>query len=112
MLLECLRVGVLLATLVASINVAAAPRVWTVSGVQFADGAIAAGYLTYADATQTSSSWNIQVFFFRSSFCRLHVPSRQLHRERLPTFWRSSANATFSAPIAVPEERVPAIFGA
>jgi hypothetical protein len=61
MLFGSIRLGFLLATLVASLHVAAAPRFWTLADVRFSDGTVVAGYLSYDDATQTISSWNIRV---------------------------------------------------
>ena len=56
-----LRFALLLATLVASLQVAAAPRFWTLTAVQFADGAAATGYFSYDDATNTVADWNLRV---------------------------------------------------
>ncbi len=61
MLLAPLRLGILLATLVASLDVAAAPRFWTLTDVQFADGAVATGYFSYDDATGAVANWNVRV---------------------------------------------------
>jgi hypothetical protein len=61
MLLASIRLGFLLTTFVASFHVAAAPRFWTLSGVQFNDGTVATGYFSYDDATQTLAHWNIHV---------------------------------------------------
>jgi hypothetical protein len=58
MLLASLRLGILLATLVASLHVAAAPRVWTFSVVNFG---FVNGYFTYDDVTNTVSNWNVHV---------------------------------------------------
>jgi hypothetical protein len=68
MLLASIPLGFLLATLVASLHVAAAPRFWTLTDVRFRDGTIATGYFSYDDATQTIETWNIRVgqrLFFR-----------------------------------------------
>ena len=46
MLIAHLRLGFLLATLVASLHVAAEPRFWTLTRVQFEDGAVATGYFS------------------------------------------------------------------
>jgi hypothetical protein len=62
--LASIRLGFLLATLVASLHVAAAPRFWTLTGVRFHSGpdiTVAGGYFSYDDATQTISSWNVHV---------------------------------------------------
>jgi hypothetical protein len=68
MLLASLRLGFLLATLVASLHVAAAPRYWTLTGVGFSGGPHGSGYFSYDDATQTISNWNVQVEpFFQGS---------------------------------------------
>jgi hypothetical protein len=61
MLLASIRLGFLLTTLVASLHVAAAPRFWTLTGVQFNDGTFATGYFSYDDATQTIENWNVRV---------------------------------------------------
>jgi hypothetical protein len=61
MLIAPFRVGFLLATLVASLHVAAAPRFWTLTGVQFEDGAVATGYFSFDDATGTVANWNLRV---------------------------------------------------
>jgi hypothetical protein len=61
MLLASIRLGFFVASLVASLHVAAAPRFWTLSGVQFADGAVATGYFSYDDATRTVADWNLRV---------------------------------------------------
>jgi len=60
-----IRLGFLLATLVASLHVAAASRLWTLTGVRFAsfagDTQVASGYFSYDDATRTISNWNVHV---------------------------------------------------
>ena len=63
MLSKYLRTGLLAATLVASLHVAAAPRYWMLTGVDFRTGysGHATGYFSYDDATQTISNWNVQV---------------------------------------------------
>jgi len=61
MLIARLRLGLFLATFVASLHVAAAPRFWTLTGVQFEDGAVATGYFSYDDATRTFANWNVRV---------------------------------------------------
>ncbi|HEX6138759.1 MAG TPA: hypothetical protein VF059_13985, partial [Casimicrobiaceae bacterium] len=61
MLGNYLRIASLLATLVASLHVAAAPRFWTLTGVQFEDGAVATGYFSYDDATGTIADWNLRL---------------------------------------------------
>jgi len=58
---KCLRVVLLVATLVASLHVHAETRYWTLSGVQFEDGAVATGYFSYDDATGTMANWNVRV---------------------------------------------------
>lgn len=65
MLTAALRLGFLLATLVASLHVAAAPRFWTlVSTLVPQDSLLGAdGYFSYDDATQTITSWNVHVPF-------------------------------------------------
>ena len=61
MLIIRLRVGLLLATLVASLHVAAETRYWTLNGVQFEDGAVATGYFSLDDATGFIATWNVRV---------------------------------------------------
>ena len=60
MLLTALRLGFLLATFVASLHVAAAPRVWTLTDVRFSDGAVATGYVIYDDGTGLEG-WNLRL---------------------------------------------------
>src|SRR5262245_53490399 len=64
MVRKCLRTGLLVATLVGSLQVAAAPRFWTLTGVQFdadVDGPPVTGYFSYDDVTNTVSNWNVRV---------------------------------------------------
>jgi hypothetical protein len=67
MFVASIRFGFLLAMLVASLHVAAATRVWTLTDVREADanggsfGPVATGYFTYDDATRTISNWNVRV---------------------------------------------------
>ena len=61
MILVFIRLGFLLATVVASLHVAAAPRFWNLNAVRFSDGAIATGSFTYDDVTQTIATWNVRV---------------------------------------------------
>ena len=61
MLIAYLRLGLLLATVVASLDLAAAPRVWTLTGVQLEDGSVATGYFSYDDATGTVANWNVRL---------------------------------------------------
>ena len=62
MLLASFRLGFLLATLAVSLHVAAAPRFWALTGVQFnEDRTFAIGYFSYDDLTQTISNWNVRV---------------------------------------------------
>jgi hypothetical protein len=58
---QLLRLGLLLATLVVSLHVAATTRFWTLTGVQFEDGAVATGYFSYDHATNTVVDWNLRV---------------------------------------------------
>ena len=55
------RTWIFLASIVASLHVAAEPRFWTLNGVQFEDGAVATGYFSYDNATGTISNWNVRV---------------------------------------------------
>jgi len=62
MLLASLRHGILLATLVASLHVAAAHRAWTLTDVRIgAPMGPVAGYFTYDDVTNTVLNWNVRV---------------------------------------------------
>ena len=84
----CLRLGLLLATLVASLHVAAEPRVWTLTDVriQLFNGntpsipaAPVTGYFVYDAATQTISNWSVRFpepFFDFPSFT--YVPGNSL----------------------------------
>jgi len=56
-----LRLGLLLTTLVTSLHAVAATRYWALTDVKFSDGAIATGYLSYDDATQKITNWNVRV---------------------------------------------------
>lgn len=60
MLLASVRAGLFLAAMAASLHAAAATRFWTLTGVQLADGAVATGYFSYDDATNTIASWNLR----------------------------------------------------
>ena len=96
MLLASIRLGLLLATLVTSLHVAAAPRFWTLTGVQFnQDRTFATGYFSYDDATQTIANWNVRVNDpFAVSFPAFtYVPG-------------NSVAYTFQAPYAVPRTLV------
>ena len=61
MLIACLRVWFLFAIVLASFDVPAAPRFWTLTGVQLEDGAVATGYFSYDDATGTIANWNVRL---------------------------------------------------
>ena len=67
MLMTELRVGLLIAAFVASLDVAAATRVWTLTDVRIAgavpgsSGPVATGYFSYDDTTRTISNWNVRV---------------------------------------------------
>ena len=81
MLPASIRLGFLLTTLVASLHVAAAPRFFTLTGVRFNDSpALASGYFSYDDATQTVASWNV------------HVPTANF----LPAFTYLPSNSSMS----------------
>jgi hypothetical protein len=66
-----LRFGLALATLLASLHVAAETRYWALTGVGFPGGQHATGYFSYDDATQTISNWNVEVDPF---FQGIHFP--------------------------------------
>jgi len=88
MLLASIRLGILLATLVASLNVAAEPRVWTLTDVRIQRLNVNAisnptdpvtGYFVYDDATRTISNWSVRFpepFFDFPSFT--YVPGNSL----------------------------------
>ncbi len=100
MLLTSIRLGFLLTTLVASLNVAAAPRFWTLVDVRFSDGTVAGGYLSYDDTTQTISNWNIRVdsgiFFPAFSY----VPGNSMVNVVQPS--GGAPKLDFSATMGVP----------
>jgi hypothetical protein len=88
MLITCLRLALLLAMLVASLHVAAEPRVWTLTDVRiqrFNPNAPSnptdpvTGYFVYDDATGTISNWSVRFpvpFFDFPSFT--YVPGNSL----------------------------------
>src|SRR4030095_15613639 len=68
MLLAFLGAALWLATLAVSLQVAAKPRFWTLTGVRFADhigasswGGTVTGSFSYDDATHTIAQWNVRV---------------------------------------------------
>ena len=68
MLLVSARLGLLLVTLVASLHVAAEPRVWTLTEVRIGGEFIlayrrdpVAGFVIYDDATRTISNWSVHI---------------------------------------------------
>lgn len=61
MLHASLRLGFVLAALVASLPAAAESRFWTLNGVRFDDGAVATGYFRFDPATGTVADWNVRV---------------------------------------------------
>jgi hypothetical protein len=96
MLIASLRLGFLLTTLVASLQVAAAPRFWTLTGVQFEDGAVATGYFSYDNATGTVANWNLHVSGGAGSFVPYtYVPGTSVTsptQVRSPYFYFSSSD--------------------
>lgn len=58
---KCLRLMFALALLPASLHTSAATRFWTLSNVQFDDGAIATGYFSYDDAARKILYWNLSI---------------------------------------------------
>jgi hypothetical protein len=58
---KCLRIGLSVAALVASLHVPAETRYWILNGVQFEDGAVATGYFSFDDATGAVANWNVRV---------------------------------------------------
>lgn len=77
MLFASIRVGLLLASLAASLPLAAASRFWALSGVQLEDGAIASGYFSYDDATGSLSNWNLHFGAGRLP-AHTHVPANSV----------------------------------
>ena len=61
MLGKCLRIGLSVSALVASLHVCAETRYWTLNGVQFQDGAVATGYFSFDDASRAIATWNVRV---------------------------------------------------
>ena len=61
MSIACVRIWLLLATLVASLPVAVETRYWTLTGVQFEDGAVVTGYFSHDDATGTIANWTLRL---------------------------------------------------
>lgn len=89
MVITAVRLGVLLATLIASLHVTAEPRVWTLTEVRvlrlntyaFSDPPTdpVTGYFVYDDATRTISNWSVRFpepFFDFPSFT--YVPGNSL----------------------------------
>jgi hypothetical protein len=68
MITALVRVAFSLLASVASDSVAGESRFWTLSGVQFSDGAVANGYLAYDDSTHRITEWNIRVSSGESSW--------------------------------------------
>jgi len=58
---KSLRLGLLVAMLTVSLHATAAPRYWTLTGVQFEDEGVATGYFSYDVATGTYGNWNLRV---------------------------------------------------
>jgi len=76
-----LRFGFLIAALVASLDLTAAARFWTLTEVRFDDGAIATGYFSYDDATLTSANWNVHVSGGAAFHAFTYVPGNStIHR--------------------------------
>ena len=89
MFIASLRLGILIATLVASLHVAGAPRFWTFTGALVPQLSVS-GYFSYDDATQTIASWNVHVPFASSMGAFTYLPSN------------SSMSASQTAGAAVP----------
>ena len=105
MLSKYLRTGLLLATLVASLTVAAAPRYWMLTGVDFRTvyAGHATGYFSYDDATQTISNWNVQVdhFFVDIVAAFTYVPGNSTTSVIQP-FGAGAPTLVFSATMGAP----------
>jgi|KBSSwiStaDraftv2_1062776.scaffolds.fasta_scaffold16927_4 hypothetical protein len=103
MLLISIRLGCLLATLVASLHVAAAPRFWTLTGVQFSDGTFATGYFSYDDALKTIANWNVRVTSSWFSFpASTYVPGNSMASVVNPYDYDEPPNLAFVATMGVP----------
>jgi len=59
--IACVRFTLLLAAVCGVCDVAAAPRFWTLAGVQFSDGAVATGTFSYDEITQKIENWHVRV---------------------------------------------------
>ena len=93
--IACLRLGFLIASLVASVHVAAATRFWTLSGVQFAGGAVATGTIGFDDVTQTVTIWNVRVSDGPEFYAFTYVPGNSSQSvgtsyEKYPYLWFQS----------------------
>ena len=64
MLISRLRLGLLIASLVASLHVAAETRFWTLTNVRFDDGSTASGYISWDDVYHAVWSLNVRVDSF------------------------------------------------
>jgi hypothetical protein len=104
MLLASIRLGILLTALVVSLHVAAAPRFWTLTGVEFNDASHATGYFSYDDATKTVSSWNVRVEYFPYVFVPpfTYVPGNSVMSVSQPS-GAAAPTLGFSAAIDAPD---------
>lgn len=125
MLSASLRLGFFLVTLVASLHVAAEPRFWSLTGVQFEDGAVATGYFSYDDATGTIANWNVRLSGGAGPFMpRTFVPGNShewppapgfagdfyvysYSPSLVPDFWWRSLIIRFSGPLDGSATAVP-----
>jgi hypothetical protein len=111
-----IRLAFLLATLVASLHVAAAPRFWTLTGLNGGTGGsvatFATGYFSYDDATNTVSSWNIHVTDFPNVFVPrfTYVPGNSSVSVAQPS-GAAAPTLLFSATIDAPTVRNEPGFG-
>ena len=101
MLITAARLGVLLATLVASLHVTAAPRYWTLTGVGFPGGFRGSGYFSYDDATQTIVNWNVQVDYYFGFPAFTYVPGNSTTSVIQPV-GAGAPTLLFSATMGVP----------
>jgi len=88
-------VGCLIPMFVASVDLSAAPRFWTLTGVQFARGGVATGTIGFDDDTQTFTTWNVRVSDGPEFYAFTYVPGNSSQSvwtsyEKYPTLWFQS----------------------
>ena len=93
--IACLRLWLLLASLVASLQVGAEQRFWTLTGVQFDDGAIATGTIAVDDVTRAVVTWNVRVGGGKRFYAYTYTPGNSSSHtgttyEKNPYVWFES----------------------